>query len=47
MQHWVPDLTDPKVFAEIRREAAIMAQHPEDETLNDWIEAVYNWDSWK
>jgi hypothetical protein len=47
VQHWVADLRDPKVLAEIRRKAALMAQHPEDGTINDWIEAVYDWDSWK
>jgi len=25
---------------------AVMAQHPEDEIINDWIEAVADWDSW-
>jgi len=25
----------------------MMSQHPEDEAINDWIEAVYDWDSWK
>src|ERR1700731_1658681 len=40
-------LHDPLVWEEIRREAAMMSQHPEDEAINDWIEAVYDWDSWK
>ena len=47
VQYWVPDLRDPKVLAEIRREAAVMSHHPEDEIINDWIEASYDWDSWK
>src|ERR1700689_349911 len=38
---------DPRVWEEIRREAAMMVQHPEDEAINDWIEAVYDWESWK
>jgi Protein of unknown function (DUF3018) len=42
----VPDLRDPKLIAEIGREAALMSQHPEDEVINDWIEAVADWDSW-
>jgi len=25
----------------------MMSQHPEDEIINDWIESVYDWDSWK
>jgi Protein of unknown function (DUF3018) len=43
----VPDLRDPKVLSEIRRAAAMLAQHPEDEAINYWIEATYDWDSWK
>ncbi len=47
MRHWVPDLRNPKVLAEIRREAAAMAQHPENDEIDRWIESVYDWDSWK
>lgn len=47
VQHWVPDLRDPKVRAEIRREAALLARHPENEAIDDWIEAAYDWDEWK
>jgi len=36
-----------KVRAHIRREARLMAQHPEDNILNEWIEATYDWDAWK
>jgi hypothetical protein len=25
----------------------MMSQHPEDEAINDWIEATYDWESWK
>ncbi|MGY3619100.1 antitoxin MazE family protein [Bradyrhizobium sp. USDA 10063] len=47
VQHWVPDLRDPKVRADLRRQAKLMARHPEDAVINDWIEAAYDWDSWK
>jgi hypothetical protein len=47
VQHWVPDLRDPKVLAEIRREIKLMAQHPENDAIDDWIESVYDWESWK
>jgi hypothetical protein len=43
----VPDLRDPKVLAELRREAKLMAQHPENDAIDDWIEQVYDWESWK
>ncbi|QWG15936.1 antitoxin MazE family protein [Bradyrhizobium sediminis] len=41
------ELRDPRVRDEIRREAALLSRHPEDEVINDWIEAAYDWDSWK
>jgi antidote-toxin recognition MazE-like antitoxin len=47
VQHWVPDLRNPKVVAEIRREAKLMAQYPENDAIDDWIEAVVDWESWK
>ena len=46
-QFRVPDLRDPKVLAELRREAKLMAQHPENDAIDDWIESVYDWESWK
>lgn len=47
VQHWVPDLRDPKVRAAIRREAALLSKHPENDAIDDWIEAVVDWDDWK
>jgi hypothetical protein len=46
-QFRVPDLRDPKVLAEIRREAKLIAQHPENDAVDDWIEQIYDWESWK
>jgi len=47
VQHWVPDLRNPKVRADLRRQARLMAPHPENDTLDAWIEAAYDWDAWK
>jgi hypothetical protein len=47
VQHWVPDLRDPKVLAEIRREGALLAQHPENAAIDDFIDASYDWSEWK
>jgi hypothetical protein len=47
VQHWVPDLRNPKVLAEIRREAELMAQHPENDAIDTWIEAAYDWSAWE
>jgi hypothetical protein len=43
----VPDLRDPKEFAEIRRQVRLMAQHPENDAIDKWIESAYDWESWK
>jgi hypothetical protein len=40
VQHWVPDLRDPKVRAAIRREAALLAQHPENAAIDAWLDTV-------
>jgi hypothetical protein len=47
VEFWVPDLRDPKVLADIRRQAKLMAQHPENDAIDDWIEQVVDWDAWK
>ena len=46
VQHWVPDLRDPKVRAEIRREGAMMSQHPENSAIDDWLDTVRDPDDW-
>ncbi len=46
VQHWVPDLRDPKVLAEIRREAKLMAQHPENDAIDDWLDAIRDPKDW-
>ena len=46
VQHWVPDLRDPKVLAEIRSEGARMAQHPENDAIDDWLDKVRDPDIW-
>jgi hypothetical protein len=47
VQFWVPDLRDPKVLAEIRHEGAMMAKHPDNDAIDDWLEQVIDWDAWK
>jgi hypothetical protein len=42
VQHWVPDLRDPRVRADIRREIAQLARHPENTAIDDWIEQAYD-----
>ena len=45
IQHWVPDLRDPKVRADLRRQGRLLARHSENEAIDTWIEAVYDWDA--
>jgi hypothetical protein len=47
IQHWVPDLRNPRVLAEIRREGALLAQHPDNAAIDGWIEAMYDSSDWK
>ena len=46
VQHWVPDLRNPKVLAQIRREGAMLSRHPEDAAIDDWLDTVRDPDSW-
>jgi hypothetical protein len=46
VQHWVPDLRDPKVLAEIRREGAMLSKHPEDAAIDDWLDTVRDPEDW-
>jgi antidote-toxin recognition MazE-like antitoxin len=41
------DLRDPRVRADIRRQGKLLAQHPENDAIDDWIDAVYDWSEWK
>jgi hypothetical protein len=47
VQFWVPDLRDPKVRADLRRQGRLLARHPENDAIDDWIEANYDWNDWK
>ena len=46
VQHWVPDLRNPKVRAVIRREAALLSRHPENAVIDDWLDAVRDPSDW-
>jgi hypothetical protein len=45
-QFRVPDLRDPKVVADIRRQARLMAQHPENSAIDDWLDAIRDPSDW-
>ncbi len=47
VQHWVPDLRDPRVLADLRRQGRLLARHPENDAIDDWIDAVYDWSEWR
>ena len=46
VQFRVPDLRDPKVLADIRRQAKLMAQHPENDAIDDWLDAIRDPSDW-
>jgi len=45
-QFRVPDVRDPKVAADIRRQAKLMAQHPENDAIDDWLDAIRDPSDW-
>jgi hypothetical protein len=47
VQFWVPDLRDPKVRADLRRQAKLLARPVEGGALDDWIEQAYDWSEWR
>jgi hypothetical protein len=47
VQHWVPDLRDPRVRADLLRQGRLLAQHPENAEIDVWIEANYDWGEWR
>ena len=47
VQHWVPDLRDPRVCADLLRQGRLLAQHPENAEIDAWIDANYDWGEWR
>jgi hypothetical protein len=47
VQHWVPDLRDPRVRADLRRQGKLLAKHPENDDIDAWIEKMYDWSEWR
>jgi hypothetical protein len=43
----LPDLSDPEVLAEIRREGDMMAKHPDNAAIDDWIDRAVDWNAWQ
>ncbi len=44
VQFWVPDLRDPRVRADLRRQGKLLASHPENAEIDAWIDAIVDWD---
>ncbi|HUZ33240.1 MAG TPA: antitoxin MazE family protein [Xanthobacteraceae bacterium] len=47
VQHWVPDLRDPRVLADLRRQGKLLGRHPKNDPIDAWIEAVYDTSEWR
>lgn len=39
-------MRDPEFFADLRRQARLMADHPKIDSIDDGIEAIVDWDDW-
>jgi hypothetical protein len=40
-------LRDPKVRADLQRQGARLASHPENAAIDDWIETIVDWSEWR
>ena len=47
VQHWVPDVRDPKVRADLLRQGKLLAKFPKNDPIDEWIEAVYDTSGWQ
>jgi hypothetical protein len=47
VQYWVPDLRDPRIRADLRRQGRLLARHPENAEIDTWIEQVYDSSEWR
>ncbi|WP_398475656.1 antitoxin MazE family protein [Tardiphaga sp.] len=47
VQHWVPDLRDPQILAQLRDEGARLSQHPGNDVIDAWLDEVRDLDGWR
>jgi antidote-toxin recognition MazE-like antitoxin len=47
VQYWVPDVRDPRARADLLRQGKLLARHPENDPIDEWIEAVYDTTGWR
>ena len=47
VQYWVPDVRDPKVRADLLRQGRLLARFPENDPIDEWIEAVFDTSGWR
>ena len=47
IQYWVPDLRDPRVRADLRRQGRLLGRYPENDPIDAWIEAIYDASEWR
>lgn len=41
------ELRDPRVRADLRRQARLLASHPENDAIDEWIENNYDFSEWR
>ncbi len=47
VQFWVPDLRNSTVRADLRRQGRLLAKHPENGEIDNWIEAGSDFSEWR
>jgi hypothetical protein len=47
VQHWVPDVRDSRVRADLRRQGRLLARHSENDAIDAWIERLYDSSDWR
>ena len=47
VQFWVPNMRDPKVRADLRRQGRLLARHPENAEIDALIEAAADTSGWR
>ena len=40
---WVPDINDPEVRAQLKRDCQLISESPHEKEIMEWIEAVSYW----
>jgi hypothetical protein len=40
------NMRNAEFLAELRRQARMMRHHPENDAIDNWVDAIVDWDDW-